>query len=256
MTALVIAIGATGAALAWLLRQERRRPSSVPLILRALPVALLLLTLPVFQAGVGMIRAFQAISTSGVSSLTAAAALSIAASRPLALGCLTLLIAIGIIAIVQRRTDARLPAPVGPPEPGTADPSPGGAVSHRIPGLTPLVLLPAGALVLLVHYVTSLVMEAAVALIGDAPSSVVAGMTLSELSEVLATRLIVTVAGGGALSIGLVLLGALNLFPLQPRPASAVLARWGWATVAIAGVMAAVLFARLMFDIRGFERLF
>jgi hypothetical protein len=81
----------------------------------------------------------------------------------------------------------------------------------------------------------------------------VAGLTPAEVSATVSTRLLFTVGAGGFLSIGLLLLAGLNLFPLRSARPPFALAGYGWTVLGVVGLATGWLLIQLTADIRSFE---
>ena len=114
-------------------------------------------------------------------------------------------------------------------------------------------LLPAGIIATQVHGVTTLIMEAGQVLTAGVPDQLVAGLTPAEVSATVSTRLLFTVGAGGLLSIGLLLLAGLNLFPLRSARPPFALAGYGWTVLGVVGLATGWLLIQLTADIRAFE---
>jgi hypothetical protein len=266
MMAILVAGGAAALSLGFLVWHGRRRRSPIPLVLRVMPAALLLLSVPAAASALGMIRGFQTIASSGQTTEATAAELSIAAVRPLWIGCLLLLGLLALVAALQRRTDARealvqtdsdlagsTPVVSGEAQADPLDKLSPGSAGRWGALLSPLALLPVGFVAFQIHDIATLVMQAAEALIADPPAPTVAGMTPGELSARLSRQLVFTVGVGGLGSGALALLAAFSCFPLRPGAISAGLARYGWAALLLAACAAGTLVVLLTLDIRWFQ---
>jgi hypothetical protein len=228
-----------------------------PLILLALPIALFLATVPVPLAAWKMIQGFQAIATSGSAAVKNVGALLIAVDRRLLFGTVgaILLLAVAATMQVMRGADSDDPAAAGPVAAVQDDPPREEAWADWFVLISSTTVLPVAVLVVFTQSIPRLIMETAAAVTqGRAGGWTPPGDPLA-ISQAIASRLVIALIAGAALSLLLLCLSLTNgvlarLGKTSDRFGRIALAA-SFVTLAAAGWQA----FRLLADLRWFQSL-
>jgi uncharacterized membrane protein YuzA (DUF378 family) len=239
--------------------------SAMPIALRVLPAALLFLTVPAASSGYWMIHEFREISARGSGGEAAVSRLLGSVSGAMLLASLALAGTMAIAAMMRgagvrssRATTLRIadassspmPEPVSTVDPTRASQS--GGVPRVFALMTPIAIVPALIVAILIADVGSMIVAAKNGLSGPNPSRQVAGMDLADVSQWISVRLIVIVGAGSAGSIGLLLLSLVNMLPFRQAvgPGTVLYSRIAAALAGVAGIWLAMRFWGLLTSIR------
>jgi len=237
--------------------------SAMPVALRVLPAALLFLTVPAASSGYWMIHEFRDISARGSGGEAAVSRLLGSMSGAMLLASLALAGTMAIAAMMRgagvqssRATTLGIAdGSLGPMPDSTVDPTrafQSGGVPRIFAVLTPIAIVPAIIVAILIADVGSMIVAAKNGLAGPNPSRQVAGMDLADVSQWISVRLIVIVGAGAAGSIGLVLLSLVNMLPFRQAvgPGTVLYSRIAAALTGVAGIWLAVRFWGLLTSVR------
>ncbi len=228
-------------------------------VLAALPIALLLLVLPVPPVIYGMIRGFQRISASGSSGIVQVAGFCLDISRALfwgSVGFVVTMVAAGALQLLAARDEPEhtldLSAPL--PDHQPAKPSAGIVETVVLVGAS-LLVLPSAVLIHQAADTPRLIMSIAGQMTGPAdPATRPPIVNAQEASQLISSRLVIAMLGGSFLSLLLLLAGAASLFVMRaPRPT-----RWvtiySWAACVVCLALAIWNAVLLSADIQSFGR--
>ena len=235
----------------FLFRQSSRGRCSAPLLLAALPLALLFLIMPVPLVAVQSVRAFQALGTqTSNASVKEAAALALGIARPFWVGSVGFVVAIGVAAGLQLLVAHPNARPSGgSPSVDASRPTWG----KWILMLSSLLVVPVGILTHLTQGIATLTMQAANGLpLSSAAQDV--GVQTARYSELISSRLLVAGFVGFPLLLIVVLFVMGNLFAVRFSKTSDALERFSWLVFATVGILAIWNVVVLAIDIRSFER--
>ena len=237
----------------------KRKTGAASIVLAALPIALLLLVLPVPPAIYGMIRGFQRISQSGSSGIVQVAAFCLDISRALfwgSVGFVVTMVAAGALQLLAARDEPEsildLSAPV--PDHQPSKPSAGIVETVVLVGAS-LLALPSAALIHQTADTPRLIMSIAGQMNGPAdPAARPPIVNAQEASQLISSRLVSSMLAGSFLSLLLLVASVASLITIRaPRPP-----RWitiySWAVCAVS--VALVIWNALLLnaDVQSFER--
>ena len=260
MTAVLLAAGvvALSGVAVWLQR------SAMPVALRVLPAALLFLTVPAASSGYWIIHEFREIGARGSGGEAAISGLLASVSGAMLLASLALAGTMAIAAMMRgtgvqssrAMTLGIADASSNPmPEPvPTVDPTrvQSGGVPRVFALMTPIAIVPAIIVAILIADVGSMIVAAKSGLSGPNPSTQIAGMDLADVSQWISVRLIVIVGAGAGASIGLVLLSLVNMLPFRQAvgPGTVLYSRIAAALTGVAAIWLAMRFWGLLTSVR------
>ena len=261
MTSVLLAAGVVALSVIAISNQR----SAMPVALRVLPAALLFLTVPAASSGYWIIHEFREIGAQGSGGEAAVSRLLGSVSGTMLLASLALAGTMAIAAMMRgagaqssrTTTLAIADASSSPmPEPvSTVDPA-RAVQSRSVPRvfalMTPIAIVPAIIVAILIADVGSMIVAAKNGLSGPNPSTQVAGMDLAHVSQWISVRLIVIVGVGAGGSIGLVLLSLVNMLPFRQAvgPGTVLYSRIAATLTGVAGIWLAMRFWGLLTSVR------
>lgn len=217
----------------WLLvRQARQRQSEAPLLLAALPLAVVMLVAPIPLVALWTIDAFSSIGSTGTATQTDAVALADQMARPLWWGAVGFLLALGAAAWLQRLETLRV-----------------GSLTTEFPGESPVgrwwasamlcasavVVVPAVFLFFRQAELSTLILRAGT-ILQNPEAGAIAGMSLEEFTQMISRRLIVGTLGGFALLVLVVMSAVLNVVACRFVAASEALLMFSRAVFIFTGL--------------------
>jgi hypothetical protein len=233
----------------FLFRQSRSGHGSAPFVLSALPLALLFLITPVPLTAVQSVRAFQSMGARNNPDAKDAVRVALGIARPLWLGGVGFLVAMGVAAGCQVTTRLSLRS-----EESSAD------LTRPTWGkwllvASSLLVVPVGILTHLTQGIATLIMQAGVQL---TPSSgaqgAAAGVDVARFSELISSRLVIAALGGFPLIFIVLGFGVANLFAARVTKTSSALERFSWSVFAMVAIAAVWYVVALAITIRSIER--
>jgi hypothetical protein len=230
----------------WLLtRQSKRTRRSAPIVLSAMPLALLFLIAPIPIGAVRAVRAFQVLGNSHHAGISDAAGLATGILRPLWFGSWGFVIALAVAAGLQRRL-ARSP---------TSDRSnPGWGTWIILVSLVPII--PATILTPTMQDVPSLLMQTAVQLPTEpGVTSAATAATMTETSEAISSRLTIAALRGFPILLFTIAVGIGNVIVVSFSQSSDRLDRLSWTLWAAVGAYALWNAISVSVRLRGLERM-
>jgi hypothetical protein len=236
----------------FLFRQSSNGRCSAPLLLAALPLALLFLIVPVPVVAVQSVLAFQTLGThTNNASVQEAAALALGIVRPFWVGSVGFVLAIGVAAGLQLLVAHRKTRPSeGSPNVDAARPVWG----KWILMLSSLLVVPVGILTHLTQGIATLIMQAANGLPLSSAAQDGATVQTARYSELISSRLLVAGFVGFPLLFVVSLFVMANLFAVRFSKTSDALERFSWLIFATVGILAVWNVVVLAISIHSFER--
>jgi hypothetical protein len=210
-------------------RQYRRSPGGVPFVLAALPLALLVLVVPIPVAAFRSIRDFQAMSRTGHAGAGESARLALGIAWPLCLGGAGFLLSLLVGVVTQGLTRGE-PAETSPPADG------GRPWGTPIVVVSIVLVVPIAILCYLTRGIAPWILQAGIELTRPNPRPTVAGVPLAQVSAMLSNRLILGSVGGLALSLMAALSAVLNVVASGASRTSPALERFTRAVLVILGI--------------------
>lgn len=196
----------------WLLvTRARRRQGSTPIVLAAMPLALLMLVTPIPLVALWTIDAFTAAGQAGTTTTSSAARLASGMTNPLWWGSVGFLLTLIAAAVLQRLELQRVERVM------TETPAEQGEArwwASVMPVASVLLVIPAAFLLFRQAELATFLMQAA-DLIQNPKATSVAGMPLAEFSRMMSARLVVGVLGGFALLALVVMSAVVNIISFR-----------------------------------------
>ncbi len=204
----------------------RQRDDSPLFILRLLPAALLVVSLPAWLAAIDMIRVFERIATTGDGGGGQVEALARSTGNALLVGLTGTIIAVGIAAALQAFA-------TGVADSSDAPMAPAARVDTWLLVAPSLAVVPAAFIVATMRELTALVTLAARHLNAGDGVTEFAGLSVPELSEYLAQRLLQVLIAGGATNLALFALTPTLLFLARARRPRGALDVYSWGVMIV-----------------------
>lgn len=232
-----VLLGAAGLAVvlgqSLLVRYARRGQGSAPLILSAMPLALLMLVTPIPLVALWTIDAFRTLGQTGTATLIDAGRLARGMLDPLWWGAVGFLVAICAAAVLQRSETQRVDAALAE---SPVEPAAGRWWASALPVASVVLIIPAAFLFFRQAELATFVMEAGGALRNHGPTSV-AGLPLEEFSQMMSARLIVGTLGGFALLAVVLMSAVINIVSFRSSSHSEGLLMVSRGVFILAGVL-------------------